>query len=117
MEDPIGELQPINLPSEQREIKVENFKSNSNLAYTLFFVGFFVTFMHVSQVYMQKHYQIEAKKLDILKLRERVQEISLENDRLSNIIEELKTPEGLEELARKKLNLIRPGEKLIRWKK
>ncbi|MCO4784053.1 MAG: septum formation initiator family protein [Candidatus Cloacimonetes bacterium] len=117
MENPIDELQPINLPNEQKEVKVENFKSNSNLSYTLFFIGFFAIFMYVSQVYMTKYYQIEAKKSDILKLREKVEELSLENDRLSNIIEELKTPEGLEKLARKKLNLIRPGEKLIRWKK
>lgn len=117
MEDPIDELQPINLPIEQKEVEVESFKSNSQLSYIFFFVGFFAIFMYVSQVYMKKYYQIEEKKTDIIKLKQKVEELSLENDRLSKIIEELKTPEGLEKLARKKLNLIRPGEKLIRWKK
>ncbi|MCJ8345871.1 septum formation initiator family protein [bacterium] len=110
------DLQSLNLPIEENLKKTSQFKSNFSLSYLLFFLSFFGIFMYVSQIYMEKYYQIQEKKLDIIRLRLQVDELTLENERLFYTIEDLKTPEGLEKLARKKLNLIRPGEKLIRWK-
>lgn len=120
MEKPVeksaDELQAINLPLKESLVKVEKIKLNTHFFYLLFFISFFVIFMYVSQIYMENYNQIQTKKIDILNLKQKVEDLSLENERLENIIVELKTPEGLEKLARKKLNLIRSGEKLIRWK-
>jgi cell division protein FtsB len=87
------------------------------LVYLGVFFSFFVILMFVSKVYVKKYAEMKERGAEIKVLQDQVRKLELENRQLFRQIEELKTPLGQEKTARKKLKLIRPGEKIVEWKR
>ncbi len=86
------------------------------LIYLGVFLSFFVILMFVSNIYVKKYSEMKDRRVEIKTLKGQVEKLELENGQLYRQIEELKTPLGQEKTARKKLKLIRPGEKIVEWK-
>ena len=79
------------------------------------FIGFFVSFMLVSKIFLGKHKQIQFQQNEIVVNKKRLEELELKNQQLLRRINELRTPYGQEKIARQKLKLIKPSEKVVVW--
>jgi len=109
---------PDIIPLKLRE-KNQN-ESNSPLSggyfvYILIFLSFFVLFMVVSQVFLKKQKQIHLEQALLQNLQLELKTVEIKNRELFQKIQILKTPMGQEQIARKKLKWIRPGEKVVTW--
>lgn len=86
------------------------------VAYALVFIGFFIFFILVSNTYVLKYEEIQKREVEVAELRQKKEQLELENRVLARKIEELRTPAGQEKIARQQLKLIKPGESLVDWK-
>ncbi len=113
--EPEKEFIPLNLKPREDVQELKEVGGSSYFLYFLLFLFFFVLFMVVSEIYLGKYRQIHEKRDEILVLQKQIQNLENENRKLLRTIEELKTDEGQEMLARKKLKLIKPDEKIVEW--
>lgn len=89
--------------------------SGGYFVYVLIFLSFFVLFMVVSQVFLKKQKQIYFEKAQLQNLQLELETVEIKNRELFQKIQILKTPLGQEQIARKKLKWIKPGEKIVTW--
>jgi cell division protein FtsB len=105
------ELQPLQLGNQEEA-------QPSKIGYGLFivfFALFFLLFMAVSEIFVTRHRQIEEHKQEIQAYEKEIEDLEQENVRLYRKLEFLKTLEGQEKIARKKLKLVYPDEKIVEW--
>ena len=89
--------------------------SGGYFIYILIFLSFFVLFMVVSQVFLKKQKQIHFEQALLQNLQLELKSVEIKNRELFQKIQNLKTPVGQEQIARKKLKWIKPGEKIVMW--
>ena len=89
--------------------------SGGYLVYVVIFMSFFILFMIISQVFLKKQKQINLEQAQLQNLQLELESVEIKNRELFQKIQNLKTPVGQEQIARKKLKWIRPGEKIVIW--
>lgn len=112
--DKIPDIIPIKLRDKQKAV-INPPKSGGYLAYVLIFLGCFILFMLISQVFLKKQKQINYEQAQLQNLQLELETVEIKNRELFQKIQNLKTPLGQEQIARKKLKWIRPGEKIVNW--
>ena len=105
---------PIKLRDNQIQV-VNPPSSGGYLVYVAIFMIFFILFMVVSQVFLKKQKQINLEQAQLQNLQLELESVEIKNRELFQKIQNLKTPNGQEQIARKKLKWIRPGEKIVIW--
>jgi len=88
-----------------------NFKRlyHSNIATIVIFIVLVFSFINATKEVVLRH----GIKKEINRLEEQFNELNGEKDNLENLVSYLETDEYIEEEARLKLNLSKPGEKQI----
>lgn len=107
---PLNLRTPRAIPDEK-----EAEEERGGLLYLLLFVCLFIFFMMVSGIYVEKFSQIQQTKVEIGELELVVQGLEEEIQAIRDSIESLKTQDGQERIARRKLKLIRPEEYIVEW--
>lgn len=70
--------------------------------------------IYLAFTFITQQFKINALKYEQSEVEAKIQDLTLEGERISNEIKNLNTPEYIEELARKELGLIKPGEILYK---
>lgn len=112
------EKTPDIIPIKLRDNKIQVVNPPSSggyLVYVAIFVICFILFMVVSQVFLKKQKQINLEQAQLQNLQLELESVEIKNRELFQKIQNLKTPNGQEQIARKKLKWIRPGEKIVIW--
>ena len=82
-------------------------QSLMSLVLVLVFTGFGLALFKICS---DRQFQFEDKLAELDDVNGQIFHLNLHNERLSQQVELLKTDEGIEEVAREKLGLVRPGE-------
>ncbi|MCR5661255.1 MAG: septum formation initiator family protein [bacterium] len=79
-------------------------------AFVVLFLIFSVTAWVAPKIFMANSREYHEKKAQLDSIYEDIRASQEENDDLRRQLDVMKTPEGVEETAREKLGMIRPGE-------
>ncbi len=98
---------PIQTGSEQKKKKKLNPKRFTVAMLAIFFVLYFICVMIGQQI------DISKKNKEIDALEEKIAAAQQQTEKLEKELENLNDPEYLEEMAREKLGLVRPNERVF----
>ena len=88
-------------------------KKKVNIKKFIVFLAFFVLFLSLAYRFIHQHYSLSVREKLETEYQEKISEAKLKNEQLEKELENSKSDEYLEKMAREKLGLVKPNERVF----
>lgn len=94
-------------------MKVKENKKTKNKKINIFTIVFLILIVYFSFTFLKQQFQINELNLELKDLNTKIVSKQLDTEEIKELSTKTSDPEYIEKLAREKLNLIKPYEKIF----